>query len=451
MRISLRLSALVVALSCLIGADSASNRAAPSATSAASELYVEDLPGVRAGHVSAHQRQQNTAIINRALAQGVPIHLRSGTRIEIGSSLLLPSGAALIGSGSGAQRPVIVMPAAEFANADNSGAHRYGPTAVGINFSGVRAPSSGVRLENFILESDPSEGRYLRGIVGRNVQDCTISNVEVRGLPTGVGIALASADRCSISHVYIHDFADRTDWATMPQTTAIEIDNDLVNDHPSSGVAITNFVIDKMLVEGPFLAHWGYQSDGINVANDGSRVTITNGRISNTGEGIDTFGTGGTISNVEISNSYQFGLKFIHGASRNSVSNVQIRNSGIAGVTFSGSQSRAHDTSGNVLRHILISGIDPNGVFKDHSTAGVLIAHPATMPGKPRDNQVIQAQIDLDPNGKYGWLDTSTGSGNLGSEIQVSGGAPGARAVFITHGASRVVLGSAPGAGGAAQ
>ncbi len=409
---------------------------------AGSAEFIEDLPGVRTGRVGHAQRVLNTAAINKALAAGAELHLRRHSRIEIASSLVLPSGSALIGSGSGADRPIIFMPASEFDNSDNGSARRYGSSAVGINFSGsaLDGPSAAVRLENFILESDPRMGRYLRGIVGLNVRDCTIRNVEIRGIPTGVGIALASARRCNLSNLYVHDFADQTDWPTLPQITAIEIDNDLVHGIASSGVVIDGFDIEHMRARGAFVTHWGYQTDGINIANVASHVDISNGKIVDTGEAIDTFGSGGIIRNVDIADSYQFGLKFIHGASDNRVSDVRIVNSGIAAVTFSGSLSSRHDTAGNILSNIRIVGIDPAGVFRDHSTAGILINHPASMPGKPRNNRVESTVIDLGPNGKYGWLDTSTGSGNVGSDLTVLGGAHEEKPVWIAHGGGRVTL-----------
>ena len=412
---------------------------------ARSAEFVEDLRGVRTGRVNHAQRLLNTAAINKALAMGAELHLRPHSRIEIASSLVLPSGSALIGSGSGADRPIIFMPASEFDNSENGGGRRYGPDAVGINFSGSTgstpdARSAGVRLENFILESDPRMGRYLRGIVGLNVRDCAIRNVEIRGIPTGVGIALASAKHCTLSNLYVHDFADQTNWSTLPQITAIEIDNDLVHGIASSGIVIDGFDIEHMRVSGPLLAHWGYQTDGINIANFASRVDISNGKIVDTGEAIDTFGSRGTIRNVDIADSYQFGLKFIHGASGNRVSDVRIVNSGLAAVTFSGSLSPQHDTAGNILSNIRIIGIDPAGIFKDHSTAGILINHPPSMPGKPRNNRVEATIIDLGPNGQYGWLDTSTGSGNVGLDLTILGGAHEVKPVWIAHSGGKVSL-----------
>ena len=115
-------------------------------------------------------------------------------------------------------------------------------------------------------------------------------------------------------------------------------------------------------------------------------------------------------------------------------------NTGLAAVTFSGSLSPQHDTAGNILSNIRIIGIDPAGVFRGHSTAGILINHPPSMPGKPRNNRVEATIIDLGPNGQYGWLDTSTGSGNVGLDLTILGGAHEVKPVWIAHAGGKVTL-----------
>jgi hypothetical protein len=403
----------------------------------ASAVYIEDLPQVRTGAVGAEQRLVNASRINAMLAQGADLHLRSGTRIEIGRSLRIGSGGSIIGD-SGGVLPTIFMPASAFDNTnDVADQGRYGPASVGINFSGQLAapfaPSRGVRIENVKLVSERKTGRRLRGIVGQNVTDCIIRNVEVEGFPTAVGIALASARHCRISDVYVHDFSDDTAWDVLPQSTGIEIDNDIVNGVPSTDTSISGFTIKRLRVSGPLLAKWNYQTDGINVMNSGSRVQIRNGRISDVGEGIDTFGSHGTISDVVIDNAYIFGLKFTHGASDNVVRNVSISNAGLAGVTFAGSDQSAQDIAGNVITGLAITNIDPLGSWRDNSTAGILISG-RNARRVPVGNQVSDARIDLGPNGKYGWLDDSTGRGNRGTGLDVRGGRSLQRKVLVMYG-----------------
>ena len=192
-------------------------------------------------------------------------------------------------------------------------------------------------------------------------------------------------------------------------------------------------------MEGASLAKWGYQTDGINVVNSRSQVTIDQGEITNVGEGIDTFGSDGSISNVTIRDAYIFGLKFIHGASRNVVRNILITNAGLAGVIFAGSNQARTDTSGNRITGLTIRNLDPNGVWKENNSGGIIVSGRGSV-RLPRDNQVIGADIDLGPNGKFGWIDGSTGSGNRASDMRVVPGRSLQRMVLVQNGGSVVSL-----------
>jgi hypothetical protein len=414
-----------------------------SSSGAAASVYIEDLSGVTTGTATAAQRMANSRIINAHLQHGEHLRLRVGTRIEIGRSLKVGSGGSIIGD-AGAHKPIIYMPAAAFNNVDDiANGGRYAGNAVGIDFSGELAgayrPSAGVTLENLHILSEQRMGRRLRAIVGRNVTACEIRNVEISGFPIGIGIALASARQCHISYIHIHDFADNTLWRQLPQSTGIEIDNDTVNGVGSSDNRIDHFRIERLQLGPQLLAKWGYQTDGINVLSAAARTQIALGRISGVGEGIDTFGTDGSIRDVNIADVYNFGLKFIHGASRNRVNRVSITNAGLAGVTFSGSDVATRDTAGNVLMNLRIVNVDPNSAWAANSTAGVLISGRNSR-RVPINNEVIDADIELGDHGKFGWLDDSTGSGNRGRGIRVRGGRALERTVLVLHSASSVEL-----------
>ena len=403
------------------------------------DRYVETLPGLRTGAVSERQRLLNSAILNEHLSKGEHLRLRAGTRIEIGSTIRIGSGGAIIGD-SGPERPTFYLPASAFNNR-NDPAGRYGRNAVGIDFSGelggtFRA-SAGVRIENVRLLSEQAQGRWLHAIVGRNVTNCLLRNVELSGFPTTIGIALASARGCRVTGAYIHDFSDSTAWRALPQSTGIEIDNDLVHGIPSADNVIDHFRIDSLRVGGRLLAKWGYQTDGINILGSAIRTKISSGEISDVGEGIDTFGADGTIERVRIMDAYIFGLKFIHGATGNRVNDVTITNAGLAGVIFSGSDQASHDTAGNIVTRIEIRNIDPAGHWKAHSTAGIMVSGRNSR-RVPTRNQIVGAQIDLGPNGKYGWLDQSTGSANRGTDIQIQAGPSLDRPVLILYGGGSV-------------
>ena len=413
-----------------------SSQTAPQASEAGASLYAEDLPGVRTGAVDSAQRRLNSAVLNRYLGRGQEIRLRAGTRLEIGSSLKIASGGAIIGDREG-PKPTIYMPPSSFDNIDAAAsAGRYAANAVGINFSSTGPqPSHGVRIENVRLASEQKSNRLLRGIVGQNVTGCAIRDVEIANFPTGVGIALASARGCRISDIHVHDFHDDRAWPTLAQSTGIEVDNDIVNGVTSADTLIERFTIERLKMSGPLLKKWGYQTDGINILNSGSKVDIRTGRISDVGEGIDTFGSNGTIADVAISNTDLFGVKFIHGASGNVARNISITNAGLAGINFSGSEQASRNTAGNIVSDLKIKGIDPTGMWKQNETAGILVSGLRSR-HVPVDNQVIRAEIDLGAHGKYAWVDKSTGRRNRALGVRITAGRSLVEPALVLHGAT---------------
>jgi hypothetical protein len=106
-------------------------------------------------------------------------------------------------------------------------------------------------------------------------------------------------------------------------------------------------------------------------------------------------------------------------------------------VNFSGSDQASHDTLDNSISGLTISNIDSRGTWRANSTAGILISGKDAR-RRPVDNRVRHARIDLGPNGKYGWLDGSTGSGNTGVDIRISGGASLDRPVLVLYGGGSV-------------
>jgi hypothetical protein len=444
----LRIASVILIPLCLFATASSAlltatnNQALPATRSAGvpASVYIEDLPGVTTGSATPAQWTANSLIINAHLHRGEHLRLRQGTRIEIGRSLKVGSGASIVGD-AGPHKPIIYMPAAAFNNADDTVNGRYAGNAVGIDFSGELGgeyrPSAGVILENLSILSERRMGRRLRAIVGRNVTACTIGNVEISGFPIAIGVALASARQCHITDVHIHDFADNALWNQLPQSTGIEIDNDPVNGVGSSDNRIDHFRIERLRLGPQVLTKWGYQTDGINILSSAVRTQIAEGRISSVGEGIDTFGTDGSIRDVDIADVYNFGLKFIHGASQNRANHVTITNAGLAAVTFSGSDVATRNTAGNILMNVRIINVDPNSAWRGNSTAGVLISGRNSR-RVPIDNEVIGADIELGDHGKFGWLDDSTGSGNRGRRIIVRGGRALERSVLVLHGASSV-------------
>lgn len=398
--------------------------------------YLEDISGLVEG--SGGNAATNSTAINAALAGGAHYYMRPGALYRVGAQLSIPSNSGLVFEGD--NRPTIYAPAASFTNTDNSTTTaRYGSNAAAINISGqVAGPftaNTNITLENFILQFETGIGRYLRGVVGRNISKCRINGLEVFGIPTGIGIVLASAQHCEIERPYIHDFTDSTNWGSLPQLTGIEFDNDQVNSVPTMDTEIRNARIEDLTVSGSLLSTWGYQTDGINIANKAAQVRVRGARIKNVGEAIDCFGCDCIISDIEAEAIYQYLLKFIHGASRNQANNIVGKNIGLAGLLFAGSNMAGQDTEGNVVKGLSVIGLDPNSVWSGSQSAGVLINDNVGTAGKPRNNFVIGITVDPGANGDYGWLDQSTGSRNFGVGLTVRDGTSLQKRISVSNGA----------------
>lgn len=394
--------------------------------------YVEDLSGIALGAgVSLAARLANSTILQTALAEG-HLYMRAGTRLELGKRVA--AGKGIVYEGVPSDRPVLAMPGTSFTNADP--ALRYDDQAVGLDFSN----GSGAHLIGIAIEGDGTLGRFLRPLVARTATELEVAGVEVRNFSTAVGICLSSSTGVRVHDCFIHDFADSTGWAANTNITGIELDNDLVGGVACSDVLISGFRIEDLTVSGAFLAAHGYQSDGINIANAATRdVRVLGGWIKNVGEGIDSFGGDCTISDVQLVDSYIFGMKLVHGASRNTISNVVVRGAGLAGLSISGSDF-AGDTQFNVVNGLVVSGLGFGELYAGSDIAGVRIENNGGTTGKPHFNQINGLSVDLSTLGKYGVLDTSTGASNAVNYPVIKTGAATVQPTLVQNGATTIRL-----------
>ncbi|WP_293966298.1 hypothetical protein [Sphingomonas sp.] len=309
--------------------------------------YIDDLAGFVPGRTDPVSAAANSAAVDAAFASGLrALHIRPGTSFAIARSLVLPSGGTLVGHGKGQQRPTIVMPAACFTNDRGDAGSRYGPTAAGIvvaTDNRAAQAAQGVRIVNIALRSERRDGRVLRGIVARNVVDLELADVDISGLPVGVAFCLASIRGSSrIERCRAHDCRSDRDWgAQHPQITGLEIDNDRIDDVATTGLVVDGFRAEDLTVGPAFLAAHGYETDGVNIcAPEATGNLFRDILVRNVGEGIDTFGCDSRFEKVVAQNCHIYGIKCVHGASRNVFDRPIIRNAGLAGITVSGSNER---------------------------------------------------------------------------------------------------------------
>lgn len=369
----------------------------------------------------------DTNALKAAAAAGVIVEGRPGATYRITSRVFgFVNGTRWRGNGAR-----IYMPAASFNNTNL--ASRYCDTCVGIDLSGQTSspftPVRNVDLSGFVIESEVLDGRNISAVVGRNITNLTITGNEIFGFPVGAGIRLATVTGSSrVADNYIHDFYSNASWPSLPQITAIEIDNDRVTgvggNAATSDLVIAGNRIDKIEKGAASIATYGYQTDGINAARFGTRNSILNNTISNVGEGVDVFFDDGLVSGNIVQNAYESGLKVCNSGSRNTVSNNIVRNWGIAGIFVCGNVSTAVNSDANIISDNQISGGDYLGAWSGTTTAGIYLAGDAGSAGKIT-NMTSTRNVITPGAGKFNYFDGSTIGGHFSSDIYVTSGTSG--------------------------
>lgn len=350
----------------------------------------------------------DTAALQRALSSGRPVRLGGNRTYALSRRLTVPSRGGLVGDGTA----TLVARAAGFASSDITVRGRYKADSSVIDASGMvvppYTPNDGVTLRGFKLRYEWTEGRYLDGIVARNVQGLLIERVELSGFPIGSGIKVASVRGGSaIRDNVVRDFSSNTSFAAryagaIPQITGIEVDNDRVNGIGTQGLSIARNRIANLTVGPVMRAAHGYQSDGINVASQHADGVVIEGNvISNVGEGIDMFGVRGRIRHNVVTDAYVFGIKLVHGASYNEVAFNRIERAGLAGIVLSGSASASQGTEHNKVTDNIVTDIDPHGVWAANETACIQLSDNRATVHTARHNRFSRNRLDPGRNGKW--------------------------------------------------
>jgi hypothetical protein len=376
------------------------------------------------------------ALAAASAAGGGGVWLTPGKRYTLTTRLTIPSRCGLISDGSAE----IYAPAANFSNTSLTG--KYLANSCVLDLSGLTSspftPADSPFVVGVRIRSEVAGGRMVDAIVARNVDNLVIHGCDIAGFPLGACIRAASLIGGAITNNHIHECTDNTNWggspAAPPQITGIELDNDLVNSATSVATRITGNTIRSLTVGAIFLPLYGYQTDGINIANKNSYgIAVCNNTISDVGEGIDHFGKSCALTGNTVSNAYIFGIKMVHGASNNAISGGSIINFGLAGISVSGSSvAGAGDTDGNSITGVTISTGNYNAAWNASSTACILITDNVGTTGKPKNTLVTGCTLTEGAFCKYGWLDSSTGSGNFGEGLVIKAGAANVKRIEVT-------------------
>jgi hypothetical protein len=345
------------------------------------------------------------AALNAALAAGGGVvQLSPGLTYKVTSKISIPSNCGLVGNGTS----TIYAPAANFNN--TSLTTRYTSNSAVIDMSGKTSAPYTANANPFLIgvkiQSQVSQGRCVDAVVVRNATSAVVMGCEIYGFPIGCGIKGASLSGETIfANNYIHDFLDNTtSWVGIPQSTAIEIDNDRINSVYSFGVKILNNEIKQIQLGAAAVTAYGYQTDGLNIQSiSGADFIITGNRIIDVGEGIDHWGERSVISNNSFTNTYGAGIKLIYGAAYNAIHGNVIYNTGIAGIILTGSNTvgvgnvTQNDISGNV-----IANVDYLGVWAATTTTAGIKVDNSTGAYTSRVTNNVFANNSMDSVGKYG-------------------------------------------------
>ena len=392
-----------------------------------------------------------TAAIQAALTMvsalgGGTVWLTPGHRYKLTSKLTIPSYCYLRSDNA-----FLLMSAANFNNSDASISGRYGSNAVGIDLSGMTtAPytpnyNNGVVGIGLIYDRAGNNGKLcVQGIVARNVINTFVQNVELSGFPVSCGLKIASSVASNYVNNYIHDFYDNNVWSSPAeaQITGIEFDNDLVNRIPSTANTIAyNRIVNMVVGAASIAGNGGYQTDGINIANKAAQANdISHNYISGVGEGIDCYAGYNNFTGNRIYNTYNFGIKFIHGAQYNTVTGGVVVNFGLAALICAGSSTAAQPTAYNTFQGVKCVNGDYLGVWTatGGSPANILLqpnGGTAGNNGQAKENTFTDIVADQGANCKYGMLDLGDGPRNIANRLKFKGGAAKVR-IYLASGGS---------------
>lgn len=382
------------------------------------------------------------ALAAASAVNGGEVTLTTGAFYRLSATLSIPACCGIVGPRSA----TLLAPVADFNNAT---LNRYGSNAAVLDLSGVKSSGGGRNvspfLHGFTIYSPPADGRLVDAIVAHNVLDLHISDIEIQGFPVGCDIRAGSLMGGVIRNCYFHNRSDDSAWSGAsgpPQLTAIEIDNDRYNGG-SLGTLIQGNFIKDITVGSTFNAAWGYQTDGINVAsNQASDLVISDNVIVSTGEGIDFWGVKSALTGNVIRSSYNFGIKLIHGASRNAITGGVVDRAGFAGITVAGTNAPGLTAArGNTITGVSIADINFNSAWSSYSTACIKIDTGSAF--NVDNTTVTGCTLDEGANGKYGWIDSSpSGAGNYGEGLKIFAGGSNIKRIYSPNGGAVRLAGS---------
>ncbi len=400
---------------------------------------LRDVVSVRDFGAVGNGVADDTAAIQVALTAlsgaGVYLYFPPG-RYPINSRVIVPTKTGLIGDGSA----TLVINGSGFTNI-NPDVYETS-TSTALQFSGGTSvpftPNEDQKLVGICIEGNFAEGRSCNAVAARNCKNIQIEDNKIFNFKHTKAIIVASltgAWRICGNHIY--DCVSNTVFASHPtfadrgfvNITGIDIDDDAVNGATSDAGLVAFNRISNLRHGATAVATYGDQADGI-YQNKGNGLCVIYNRIEAVNEGIDLLGNEGEIAGNHIANCGNFGIKLIHGATRNRVHHNTIVRSGIAGiwvganVVVANGNTEWNEITDNVIREIDPSntlGASTTGCIKVESTGGGVYG---------RNNTFARNYCDPGAFGQYAIINNSTSdTGNVFDKNAIR--APGTLGTYL--------------------
>ena len=274
----------------------------------------------------------------------------------------------------------------------------------------IRPGRAGGGLRVILDDIKVDRGRYpeagsradAAGIWLQGADRADLRNVEITGYGKGYGLMLLRSRNVTVDGLWIHDLVwapyqgerpfteaqvAALGWNSVPIHEFREAGQDGAGSSKFYGVRIQEQITcavfsqdHNVLIRNPRISRCmakfrdgelPWQSDGLDIAQASSDVTVDGAVIDSTWNAMDIVANGGgldrlTINNVRASNSFTYGLKFGYQLRNARITNALITNSGIAGIVIYGPVSG-----------ITVSGAEISGVGQIAGNGRTLVPWPA--------------------------------------------------------------------------
>lgn len=362
--------------------------------------FIQAGTGAVATTAQARLREEVSATdfstLQQALNTGKVVRLVDGVTYPVTSQLTIPSGGGIVGRGT------------LTVSSTNFPATTKVTDSTGVPILALSVTD--ITLRDFKIVVTAAANSYINPIGIRGVTRASVRGIKVTGLNAGSCVMIDSSFGVRVIGNDFYDCEINRTGSTA-QLTGVEVDDNKIGGVVSESIMIARNRVKNLTVTAGFLTAYDYQTDGINIKVGAKHCVVIGNVIDGVGEGIDLFCEDSIISNNVVANTYLFGIKLIHGASRNTVSANKIIKPGLGGIVLAGSSSAAQNTDGNTVKNNTISGVNNAGNWTASDTYAIGINADGTYKAT---NNVVENNFTVNSTGAdYNLLLTGTGTGNV--------------------------------------